>query len=186
MKILKEIKNSPFKMPIKKYYFGKLKYGTPYFFPINFEKSILSVRKLKLMPEKEREEKIKKYPWNKDNYKFSNIPMSRRTKDWIVKIFDNYYFISLGYPIKIHINDLGWKDKWNSPRFEWNPSFKICFFHWQFCIYYNSPDGNNDKYYEMFLWWRYYCDKDIQKAEETWGWVDAHTKESTWNKNYLK
>ena len=29
MKILKDIKNSPFKIPDKQYYFGKLKFGLP-------------------------------------------------------------------------------------------------------------------------------------------------------------
>ena len=27
--------------------------------------------------------------------------------------------------------------------------------------------------------------KDIIKTENTWGWVDYETKESTWNKNYM-
>ncbi|MCK9416613.1 hypothetical protein M0Q97_08160 [Candidatus Dojkabacteria bacterium] len=73
----------------------------------------------------------------------------------------------------------------NSPRYEWQPSFQIYFFKWQFCIFWDSPDGDNDNYYEMILWYLEYSKKDIKKAEETWDWVDSDTKKSTWNNDYL-
>ena len=43
----KEIKGV-FKPPKKRYYLGKLYYGTPYFYPINFNSTIVKIRKLKL------------------------------------------------------------------------------------------------------------------------------------------
>ena len=183
MKILKEIKNSPFKMPNRKYYFGKLKFGTPYFWPLYFEKNIISIRKLKLTPEAELEEKVANFPWNKDKYKFINLPMARRSKDCIVKISGDYYFIAIGWPIKVKTTELRWKDKFGSSRFESSPSFQIFFFHWQFCIWYGF---NNGRYWEQFLWWKHYCDEDIIKAEKTWPWVSSETEKSTWDKNYLK
>ena len=66
-----------------------------------------------------------------------------------------------------------------------NKVYYIFFFNWQFCIWWTAPDGNNDKYYEMILHWKYTCKKDIIKAERDWGWVDMKTKLSTWNKDYL-
>jgi len=37
-----------FKPPVKKYYFGKLRHGTPYFYPMHFNSNIISIRRLKL------------------------------------------------------------------------------------------------------------------------------------------
>lgn len=184
--IKKEIKGV-FKLPKKRYYLGKIRYGCPYFYPINFSPTIISVRKLKLRNDEESKEYIKKYPHlanNPDN-KFSNLPMVRRAKDWIGQIFGNYYWIQIGCPIAIKSIELGWKWKYDFVRHEWNPSFQIYFFSWQFCIFWEAPDGRDDEYYEMILWYLKGCNKDIIKAEETWVWIDHDTKLSTWNKDYL-
>lgn len=154
MKILKEIKNV-FKPPKKIYYLGKLIYGTPYFYPWNFNQQILTIRK-------------QRPKYLRCNY---------------FKLFG--YEISYGYPIYITWYDLGWKDKFETPRFEWSPAFQIYFFKWQFCIFWNAPDDDNDLYYEMILWYLHYSKKDIKKAEETWGWCNYDTKKSTWNNDYL-
>ena len=188
-KLLKEIKGV-FKPPIKTYYIGKLKHGSPYFYPLYFNPTILSTRKLKLKSEEELQKHIEKYPhleqhYRSNNFKFSNLPMVRRSRDWIVKIFNEYYWIEIGLPITWVTVELGWKDKFNSPRYEWSPSFQLYLFNWQFCIFWNAPDNNDDGYYEMVVWYLNYCNKDIKKAEETWGWIDYNTKESTWNKDYL-
>jgi len=142
--------------PVKKYYLGKIVYGTPYFQPWYFNSTILTIRKEK--------------------------PKFLRCKAF--KLFG--YNISYGWPIAFHSNDLGWKDKFESPRFEWAPSFMIFFFNWQFAIHWHSPDSNNDdKYWEMILWWKYYADKDIRKAKKTWPWIDSETKKSTWNHSHV-
>ena len=154
MEIFKEIKGI-FIPPIKKYYLGRIYYGTPYFYPWNFNSTILTIRKKR--------------------------PQFLRCKYF--KLFG--YEISYGFPIYIYWNKLGWKDKYNSPRFEWPPAFYIFFFKWQFTIHWISPNYDNDKYYEMILWWKYYSDKNIKKAEENWGWQDAITKESTWDDSLL-
>jgi hypothetical protein len=155
METIKKLVKGVFKPPKKSYYLGRLLYGTPYFYPWNFNSTILTIRK--------------------------EHPRFLRCKHF--KLFG--YDVSYGWPIMIHRNGLGWKDKWNSPRFEWSPAFYIFFFKWQFVIHWNAPDKNNDLYYEMILWWKNYCNKDIVKAEKTWGWQDCNTKKSTWNINYL-
>jgi len=186
MKTLKEINNSPFKPPIKKYYLGRLKHGTPYFWPMNFCSSIFKFRKLKKNTEEEIDKICEGRPQFRKSHKYKNLPMCRRSKDWIFELFGNDYWVQVGWPLKIHTNDLGWKDKWDSPRFEWSPSFMIFFFKWQFCIWWKSPKSDNfdDTYWEMFLWWKNYSNKDIEEAENTWGW--KRNGISTWNKNFLK
>lgn len=187
IKQLKKKIKGVFVQPIKKYYLGKIAYGTPYFYPINFNSTILAIRKLELKPKEAYDEYVKNYPHlkNSSQAKFRNIPMGRRSKDKIIKIFDNYYFIEIGYPISINKINLGWKDKWETPRFEYVPSFQIYFFKWQFCIFWKAPDGDDDKYYEMILWYLYYSDKDLRKAEETYPWIDYVTKKSVWNNKYI-
>lgn len=156
--IIKEIKGT-FKLPVKSYYFGKIYYATPYFYPWNFNRKILTIRKKR--------------------------PMFLRCKYF--KLFG--YEISYGWPFAIVSYGLGWKIKYDSPRFEWQPSFQIYFFNWQFAIHWNAPllEGyifrDNDQYYEQILWFLR-NNKDIKLAEETWPWETEHGV-STWNKNYL-
>jgi len=190
MKILKELKEVKrvFIPPKKKYYFGKLTHGTPYFYPMRFNSTIVSFRKLQLKSKEEVEKYEKDYPHlikHNKNYRFKNLPMVRRSKDWIFRLFGNSYWLQIGWPIMIHTNDLGWKDKFDSPRFEWSPAFYIFFFKWQFCMWWGIPDGNTDRYYEQILWYLYYANKDIEKAEKTWPWQDFKTKKSTWDKTYI-
>lgn len=180
--LLKEI-NGVFKPPIKKHYFGKIYYGTPYFYPRNFNRNILKIKKLHLTPQEELDKLPNDYV--RKNKKFSNLPMVRRSKYWTPKIFNQHYYIEIGYPIAIKRIQLGWKDKYESPRFEWTPSFQVYFFKWQYCNFWNAPDGDDNRYYEQILWYLIYSNKDIKKAEETWGWVNGKTKESTWKKEYL-
>ena len=175
-----------FVKPKKKFYIGKLKYGAPYFYPRNFISTILSIRRLKLRTKEEYEEKIKTWPYSSiEDKKFYNYPVVRRSYNKIIKIFNNYFFIQIGYPFAITKYDLGWKSKWDTPRFEFAPSFQIYFLFWQFCIFWNAPDGNNSLYYEMYLWYKNFHDKNIIKAKETWSWKCGKTNISTWNDLYI-
>ena len=149
------------KKPIKKYYLGRIVHGCPYFMPRNFNRNIISIRK-------------------------NNIPMVRRSKEWLFNLFGNQYWIQIGWPIKTASHGLGWKDKYDTPRFEYAPGFYIFFFHWQFCMWDVSSNGDSDKYYEQKLWLEKYSDNDYNKAKETWPWVDGHTKESTWDDKFFE
>lgn len=156
MKILEEIKDSPFVYPKKRYYLGNIVHGTPYMTPAKFCETGIKIRKEK-----------PKYNRNRSFTLFG-------------------YNISYGWPIFIKTNDLGWKDKFNSPRYEWPPAFYIFFFKWQFCIWWNAPtdDENEDLYWEMFLWYKYYSNSNLKKAEDSWRWINSNTKKSTWNKEF--
>lgn len=178
---IKEV-NKVFKPVIKKYYLGKIIHYTPYFYPTNFNRHIISVRKLQL-----NEKFIPTGNKYKDKLaRYTNLPMVRRNKYWIVKLFKQYWYIEIGWPIKIHNGRLGWKDKYESPRFEWNKFWIFYFFYWQFAIHWIPSVGNSDRYWEMVLWWYYYHNKDLNKAREKWPWVDVETQKSTWNNEYLK
>lgn len=165
-KLLREIEGV-FIPPKKKFYLGKHKFYTPYFEPWGFNKKIISLRYQKHNPEK----KI--------------APMVRRLWNKSFTLLGYDFWIGIGKPWAIRTVDLGWKDKWNTPRFEWGPSFQIWFFNWQFVIYWKLPFEDYDVYWEMVLWYLFYSDKDIEKAEKTWRWQDCSTKKSTWNKKYL-
>lgn len=156
-KFLKEIKQikGVFKPPKKQFYLGKNRYGTPYFDPWGFDRNIISI--------------------------YKRMPMVQRRKH--IKLFNRYIFY--GWPIKAGTVCLGWKVKWDTPRFEWSPMFYFNFFKWQFVIIWKAPGENGDLYWEMVLWYLNYSDKDIKKAEETWSWVNYETEKSTWDKNYL-
>lgn len=177
-----------FKSPIKQYYFGKILYHTPYFLPTDFNSNILFLRRLKLKSQEELTKSLETYPYYKNKLEdimFTNLPMVRRNKNWTFKLFSNWYHIQIGWPFAIGNLELGWKDKFNSPRAEWNPMFYIFFFHWQFCIHWTEPTSEKypDKYWEQILWYLCYSGKDIKKAEETWPW--SCEGKSTWSKKYL-
>ena len=165
-----------FVQPKLKMYLGRIKYGTPYFEPIGFCSAIIYLRKLK-----QRDKPLEKSYGHNGHNKYSNFPMVRRSKYWVI----NDWYIEVGWPVAVGSTRLGWKDKFESPRFEWPPAFYIFFLNLQFCLWWVSPDGDNDSYYEMILWYLEYADKDIVKAKETWWWVNCDTKKSTWNDKYL-
>lgn len=82
------------------------------------------------------------------------------------------------FPIYIGSQDIGWKDKWNEPRFETNGYFMICFGRnyetaWQIGFIVKAPktfiyDCNRldieDNYWESILWYLYYNEKYKSKT----------------------
>lgn len=94
------------------------------------------------------------------------------------------------FPIHIVSWDIGWKDKYNTPRYE-NPGYFIIFFgrdyhkHWQFSMTVTAPDffcnndctieDHDDNYWESMLWYLHYADtyntlngkRDIVKARNS-------------------
>ena len=95
-----------------------------------------------------------------------------------LKLYKNYRFLFLP---KLVYNKLLWKDKFNSPRCELEPSFKFEFL-W-FGIY---GIWGDDDYWEHWLWVNKYHNGDIIKAKNEWGWIDYKTQKSTWNDDYFK
>jgi hypothetical protein len=111
--------------------------------------------------------------------------MVRRNNNFIKNLLGSWWYIEYGLPFAICNLQLGWKDKYGFPAFEWSPAWYIFFFKWQIRLKY-TPKNDEDTYWEMFLWWRDYCGKELKKAESTWGWIDMETNKTTWDKNNLK
>lgn len=90
-----------------------------------------------------------------------------------------------------------WKDKWESPRFEGNPygifgpSPRISltlFKSLRLIFWWTAPADwkDEDTYWEMWLWYKYYCEEDINKARDTWPWTDLEEdKKSTWKEEFV-
>ena len=103
--------------------------------------------------------------------------------------------------IQIMSHDVGWKDKYDTPRFEvpsyiWIHIYKLnLVWYWGLSNSYLvfNPKLDLEDYWEQALWYLYYynntsygCDKpDLEKAKESWPWEDYHTKKSTWKDEFL-
>lgn len=134
--------NSPFKAPKLKWYCGKVVLGTPHFLPRKW---------VKATPERAHQATLdcikSTEEFNKRNPKYTR---SIRPYD---EIFANKMNCSYAVPKKIGFDfvPLGWKTKWDSYRFEWNPMISFVFFKWQIAVTFVAP-------YEMHYWepWLYY------------------------------
>ena len=115
-----------------------------------------------------------------------------------------YPVLWVSKPAYIHImsSDVGWKDKDDTPRFEYPPYIWIHIYKWNLVWYWDLPDSigyipetdHIDDYWEQALWYLYYTntisqgllDKpNIEKAKESWPWEYYKTKKSTWNNKFL-
>lgn len=105
-------------------------------------------------------------------------------------------WVSKPHCIQIIFHDVGWKDKYDTPRFEYPPYVWIHLFKWNFVWYWGLPlhqDHREDQYWEQALWYLYYhnnisygCNNpDIEKAKESWPWQDYNTKKTTWTDEFL-
>lgn len=102
------------------------------------------------------------------------------------------FCVHRGKLLSITIQDVEWKDKWDTPRHEENPLISIgifnkFFFNWEWRLSkeLESRNFDNEDYWEQILWYLYYSDKDINKAKETWPWVGEDNK-STWNDKFIE
>jgi hypothetical protein len=173
-----------FKKPKLRWYLGKIAYGTPYFNPINFNGSILTIRRLTRRPKEEIGRLNAERPMLAGNFDYSNMPTVRRSKNTVIQLFGNYYYVEIGWPIKMGTTEFGWKIKFDTYRFEWPPAFYIFFFKWQLYVSPQSPT-KNESYWEQILWFAHKCDCDINKARETWPWQNMLTKKSSWDERCL-
>lgn len=185
---IKEIKRQikgVFKLPKRKWYFGRVKHGAPHFYPINWCRTIVKYRRLIRKTPQELADYLERWPYaSKEYMEYKNLPMVRRSYNRVIKLLGREYYVEWGWPVAVHVGHLGYKDKYGTPRFEWSPSFHIFFFGLQLCYWWVPPVNDLDSYWEQVLWYIHYSGKDTNKARETWGWRDADGN-STWNNNYL-
>jgi hypothetical protein len=89
-----------------------------------------------------------------------------------MKWYKNSKFIILPFFKK---NKLLWKDKFETPRCELIPQYRL---EWLW-FGLNCSWGNED-YWEQWLWIHEYNNGDEEKAKSTWPWIDYETKQNTW------
>lgn len=84
---------------------------------------------------------------------------------------------NVGKILDIEFHDVGWKDKWSSPRHETDPYIWVCFFKTfgffiRFNIYYYNEYGEKENgnmhYWEYVLYWLYYKNKKSLRCYSNW------------------
>lgn len=93
-------------------------------------------------------------------------------------------------PIQIMVSDVGWKDKYRTPRFEYAPYIWIHLFGFNLIWYWSvhpHQQSFEDDYWEQLLWYLYYqSSPSIKDAKRTWPWQDCDTKKSSWKDEFIK
>lgn len=95
----------------------------------------------------------------------------------------------------LHVYDVGWKDKYDTPRFEESPFIELSIFKYTFRWNWelDSEPYDTEEYWEQALWYLYYYDTysqgllnspNITIAEKSWPWTYMDNS-STWNNKYL-
>lgn len=108
----------------------------------------------------------------------------------------NYPVLWVPKPALIQIcsRSVGWKDKWYTPRFEYDPYIWIHLFGFNLVWFWRWENDilTTDEYWEQALWYLYYNkgfdsngNPDIEVSRKTWPWQDHKTEESTWNDKFL-
>lgn len=93
----------------------------------------------------------------------------------------NFWFYKTYFkwkPYTYLVKKLLWKDKFESPRVELEPQFRIEWLWFGFIAIRGC-----DNTWEQWLWVHKYNDGDVEKAKDTWPWLDGTTKLSTWKDN---
>jgi hypothetical protein len=160
-----------FVKPIFRVSSGKdFNFGAPYFKPRNYCSSIFIVRIYNLSNTNDVRSSLR------TNKLFDIIIFQ-----WNIKCF-------IGFPIKFICRDLQWKEKFHTPRAVFSPQIGIYYFGRCHMIYIIPPKNLGDTYWEMILWWKYYCEENLTVAEKTWKWEKRNTlgiKVSSWDNSLV-
>jgi len=116
---------------------------------------------------------------------------------WSIKEWDYAPVLWCSRPsfIQIMTEDVMWKDKYNTPRYENPPYIWIHIYKLNLVWYWDldnalklNPTNYVDDYWEQALWYLYYNIGhvgDIKYAKKTWPWANVETNETTWSDKYL-
>lgn len=105
-------------------------------------------------------------------------PLSRRIQFCKVYLGSGFpsYYRNYSKVLDVRCYDVMWKDKWNSPGYEYNPCLSIVLFKkWKIFVDWKFIDFNQEdhscEYWESALTWVYYK-KDLQfSVMENTGWI---------------
>ena len=146
--------NSPFKPFKLKWYCGKVRIGTPYFYP----------RRWRNITDEEIKEKALEMFDKQTKAVAANPDAPQISFDkWI----ERYKGRQIAVPKKLGFDfvGLGWKTKWTDVdyRFEWSPIWSFVFFKWQIAITFVAPE--REHYWPCWLYYEYSTDKTKSKDE---------------------
>ena len=119
---------------------------------------------------------------------FINIPRHIQFGNWKTIAVTPCIDYSIAKIFDFKIENLWWKDKWKTPRYEYPPVIMLTLFHkWCLLIWWGfiGKEYDDDEYWEQVLWTEFYNKGDVEKAREKWGWRGIDGK-STWKEKYLK
>lgn len=116
---------------------------------------------------------------------------------WSIKEWDYAPVLWCSRPsfIQIMTEDVMWKDKYGTPRYENPPYIWIHIYKLNLVWYWDldnalklNPTNYIDDYWEQALWYLYYNIGhvgDIEYVKKTWPWANVETNETTWSDKYL-
>lgn len=140
--------NSPFKTPRLEWYCGKIALGTPYFFPRKW---------VKATPERAHQATLD-YIKSTEEYNKLNPKYARKILSYDEIFADKMkYLYTVPKRIGFDFVPLGWKTKWDSYRFEWNPMISFVFFKWQIAVIFLPK--HDIHYWEAWLYYTRETDK---------------------------
>lgn len=91
--------------------------------------------------------------------------------------------------IVIKHSSLKWRDNFGVPRLVASPITVIKIFALEISFRKSLPielcKYSIGQYYEQYIWWKEYNNKDIKEAENTWAWINFEGK-TTWVSDFLK
>lgn len=132
-----------------------------------------------------------RFKWNSWKNPFRTVWRARKVfkkpfwRIYIGPYHGGTYFHFESFFLSYMTQDLLWKDKYETPRFEYHPRIDIVLFKFHHIhIHLESPrtlvNVDDDDYYEQMIWFLDYCNSDIKKAKETWPYKKYSYEESTW------
>lgn len=138
-----------------------------------------------------RESHIPLYQWYRarDKFKKPNCHFSFGKPSWFFGWYaDSRYMNPI---IDIYSSSLGWKDKYNSPRHEWDPFFAITFFRRYRLMWmwnYVSDPSDSGEYTRNVATWEaildyIYYNKSIEWVRNNHIWLNQDNSEITIDKN---
>ena len=145
---------SPFKFFLPKLYIGKTKISTPVFLPRKW---------VKATPERAHKA-VEDYIKREENYNKLNPDYARKIRPYD-EVFAEKMKYSYAVPLKVGFSfcGLGWKTKYDSIRFEYNPVWSAVCFGYQIALIFRPE--HDMRYWESYLFYSKATDKSKSTKE---------------------
>ena len=145
---------SPFRFFLPRFYLGRTKIGTPVFYPRKW---------VKATPERAHKA-VEDYIKREENYNKLNPDYARKIRPYD-EVFAEKMKYSYAVPLKVGFSfcGLGWKTKYDSIRFEYNPVWSAVCFGYQIALIFRPE--HDMRYWESYLFYSKATDKSKSTKE---------------------